>query len=97
MDGSDVLQHNNVVAWLILGYLCSHPEAKDTAAGIRKWWFRTDGIEPDMDRIQAALDYLIRWGWLIATDNRSGLTVYGLNKERQPALQKFLQSQSISR
>jgi hypothetical protein len=95
MDRPGVLERNNVVAWLILGYLCSHPEAKDTAAGVGKWWLRTEGIEADMDRVQNALDYLVGWGWLTATGSHSGRTVYGLNKQRQNALQRFLQSQSI--
>lgn len=95
MDRLGLVQRNNVVAWLILGYLCSHPEAKDTVAGIGKWWLRTEGIEADMDRVQVALDYLVGWGWLTAAGSHSGLTVYGLNKERQPVLQRFLQSQSI--
>ena len=30
--------HNDAVAWLILGYLCSHPDAKDTVDGVEKWW-----------------------------------------------------------
>lgn len=29
-------EQNNVVAWLILGYLCSHPDAKDTVVGGRE-------------------------------------------------------------
>ena len=91
MDRSTVPEGNNVVAWVILGYLCSHPEAKDTAAGIGKWWLRTEGIEADMDRVRGALDYLVQWGWLTATGSYSGRTVYGLNKERQPFLQHFLQ------
>ena len=95
MDRSGVLQRNNVVAWLILGYLCSHPEAKDTASGVGKWWLRTAGIEADMNQVQVALDYLVGLGWLTVSGNYSGLTVYGLNKERQPVLQRFLQSQSI--
>jgi hypothetical protein len=95
MDRSDVPEENNVVAWLILGYLCSHPEAKDTAVGIGKWWLRTEGIDADMDRVRGALDYLVQWGWLTATGNYSGRTVYGLNKQRRSALQRFLQGRSI--
>jgi hypothetical protein len=94
MDGSGVSQRNNVVAWAILGYLCSHPEAKDTALGIGKWWLRTEGITADMDRVQIALEYLARSGWLTEMESHSGQMIYGLNKERQDALQRFLESQS---
>jgi hypothetical protein len=95
MDRPVVFECNNVVAWLILGYLCSHPDAKDTAAGVGKWWLRSEGIETDMGRVRGALDYLVEWGWLTSMMGNSGHTVYGLNKKRQPVLQRFLQGQSI--
>ena len=40
-------EHNDVVAWLILGYLCSNPDAKDTAEGVEKWWLNGKGIDMD--------------------------------------------------
>lgn len=95
MDSLGVLENNNVVAWLILGHLCSHPDAKDTVAGIEKWWLRTEGIDVDMRRVRGALDYLVQLGWLRLMRNHSGFIVYGLNKERLPALQRFLQCQSL--
>ncbi len=95
MDRPGVSENNNVVAWLILGYLCSHPDAKDTVAGVGKWWLRTEGIDIDMRRVRSALDYLVEWGWLTSMMSGSGCTVYGLNKERQPTLQQFLQGHSI--
>lgn len=95
MDSLGVFENNNVVAWLILGYLCSHPDAKDTVAGIEKWWLRTEGIDIDMRRVRGALDYLVQWGWLRLMRSHSGFIVYGLNKERLPALQRFLQGQSL--
>lgn len=95
MSGSGLLLRNNVMAWLILGYLCSHPEAKDTAEGVRRWWLLAEGIEADRDRVRVALDYLVTWGWLLRTTSYSGLAVYGLNKERLPSLQWFLQGQPI--
>jgi hypothetical protein len=82
---------NNILAWVILGYLCSHPEAKDTAVGIGKWWLRIECIEADMDRVRSALEYLVRYGWLVPTQTTVGSPVYGLNKERLPVLQSFMQ------
>jgi hypothetical protein len=95
MDGPSLLERNNVVGWAILGYLCSHPDAKDTAAGVGKWWLRSEGLDADMDRVRGALDHLVERGWLTATLTHSGLSVYGLNKERQLALQRFLQGHPI--
>jgi hypothetical protein len=95
MSRPDFLQDNNVVAWLVLGYLCSHPEAKDTAEGIGRWWLRGEGIDADTDVVCGSLAYLVKRGWLTATGAPAGLTLYGLNKNRQYALRQFLQSQSI--
>ena len=95
MDRPGVSEDNNVVAWLILGYLCSHPDAKDTAEGIGRWWLRGEGIDVDTDVVRDSLDYLVKRGWLTATEVSAGLTLYGLNKNRQYALRWFLQSQAI--
>jgi hypothetical protein len=94
MNRPDFSEDNNVVARLILGYLCSHPDAKDTAEGIGRWWLRGTGIDADTDVVRGSLAYLVKWGWLTATGGSAGLTLYGLNKNRQYALQQFLQNQS---
>ena len=95
MDRPGVSEDNNVVAWLILGYLCSHSDAKDTAEGIGRWWLRGEGVDVDMDVVRGALDYLVKRGWLTATGGSAGRALYGLNKNRQYVLRQFLQSQPI--
>ena len=90
--GSPNQTENDILAWLIMGYLCSHPDAKDTAAGIGKWWLRCEGVDADMLRVQGALEYLDQRGWLISRRAGPTLKVYGLNKDRQQALQNFLQT-----
>ena len=94
MDWPEPPSKNNIVAWLILGYLCSHPDAKDTAEGIGRWWLNGEGIDVDTEVVRGSLDYLVKRGWLTATGGYAGLTLYGLNKNRQSALRQFLQSQS---
>ena len=94
MNRPDFSQHNNVVAWLILGYLCSYPDAKDTAEGIGKWWLSAEGIETDVEAVRASLDYLVERRWLISMAGHSGSRTYGLNQERKTVLQKFFQNQS---
>jgi hypothetical protein len=94
MNRPDFSEDNNAVARLILGYLYSHPDAKDTAEGIEGWWLRGTGIDPDTDVVRGSLAYLVKWGWLTATGGSAGLTLYGLNKNREYALRQFLQNQS---
>ena len=95
MDRLGGSEDNNVVAWLILGYLCSHPDAKDTAEGIRRWWLRGEGIDAETDVVLGSLTYLVKQGWLTATGGSAGTILYGLKRNRQYALRKFLQTQSI--
>jgi hypothetical protein len=95
MDRLGVSEDNNVVAWLILGYLCSHPDAKDTAQGIGRWWLRSEGIDADTDVVRGSLAYLVKRGWLTATGGSAGRTLYGLNQTRLYALRQFIQSRSF--
>jgi len=95
MSRPDFPQDNNVVAWLVLGYLCSFPDAKDTVEGVEKWWLSAKGIDAGAEAVRAALDYLVERRWLISTAGHSGSRMYGLNQERKTALQQFLHSQSI--
>ena len=94
MNRPDFSEDNDGVARLILGYLYSHPDAKDTAEGIEGWWLRGTGIDADTDVVRGSLAYLVKRGWLTATEGSAGLTLYGLNKNRQYALRQFLKSQS---
>jgi hypothetical protein len=94
MSRPDFPQGNNVAAWLVLGYLCSHPDAKDTAVGVAEWWLRDQGIEVDKETVRVALEYLVKQRWIVSTAGHSGSQIYGLNPERKTVLQQFLKSQS---
>jgi hypothetical protein len=87
MNRPGVSEPNSLVAWSILGYLCSNPHAKDTAGGIGQWWLCRDDVRVDSSQVRATLDYLVMQGWLISIKGMSGSTVYALNRERLQMLQ----------
>lgn len=94
MNKTDFCDDNDIIAWLILGYLCSYPDAKDTAEGVGNWWLTGEGVDVDAEIVRGSLDYLVKVGWLKATVRHAGVTVYGLNQDRRHTLQRFLQSHS---
>lgn len=87
-------ENNDVVAWLILGYLCSHPDAKDTADGVEKWWLNGMEIKMDARTVQGSLDYLVNLGWLVSSERQGTGMVYGLNGDRRDKLRQLLQCAS---
>ena len=91
MDSPASFEHNDVVAWLILGYLCSNPDAKDTVDGIEKWWLNGVEASTNATTVRNSLDYLVKSGWLVSRERQGTRTVYGLNKNRRKTLQQFLQ------
>ena len=91
MDKLAWFDHNDAVAWLILGYLCSHPDAKDTVDGVEKWWLNDMDISMDARTVQNSLDHLVKLGWLVSRERQGTGVVYGLNEDRRERLRKFLQ------
>jgi hypothetical protein len=76
----------------ILSYMVEHPEAKDTAAGIMKWWIAEVAGDAEVE-FHAALDRLLRQGWVTAT--RYGQTViYGFAKTHIDEVRSFLRAEA---
>ena len=63
-----------------------HPEAKDTAEGIRLWWLPA-GAEADPREVTAALDELVDRHWL-----KGWGALYALNSEELSSVRSFLES-----
>lgn len=92
MERSDQSSTSNRVVWLLLGYLYSHPDAKDTADGIANWWLRGRGANVnDMD-VKEALNDLVARNWLVCGESMPGSQVYGLDPARKRELQQLLES-----
>jgi hypothetical protein len=74
----------------ILQYLIEHPDAKDTAEGVLKWWL-ADGHRWGRKEVQAALDLLTSKGWLTKRGKVPAKEFYGMNKDRLQEIRSFLQ------
>ena len=91
MDRPAFLEHNDALAWLILGYLSSNPDAKDTVDGVEKWWLNAMDINMDARTVRGSLDHLVKLGWLVSYQRQGSGVVYGLNRDRREKLRKFLE------
>ena len=80
------------MVWLLLGYLCSHPDAKDTAEGIANWWLRASGANVNEMDVTEALNDLVARDWLIQKGSISDQQIYGLNPARRTELQHLFES-----
>ena len=92
MDRPAFLEHNDALAWMILGYLLPNPDAKDTVDGIEKWWLNSLEIGRDARTVRGSLDHLVKLGWLVAYQRLGSGVVYGLNRDRREKLRRFLES-----
>jgi hypothetical protein len=82
-------EQKNVMAE-ILAYCLAHPDAKDTAAGILKWWFPAGAPRWRPAEVAEALELLTARGWLSSRALANSEQVYGLNKERVAEIEAFL-------
>ena len=76
----------------ILQYLTDHPDAKDTADGILKWWLPSHPIEWEKKEVQQVLDHFVLRGWLRKRNIYPSRDLYSLNKKRLKKIKDFLQT-----
>jgi Fe2+ or Zn2+ uptake regulation protein len=79
----------------ILQYLVKHPDAKDTAEGVLKWWL-ADGHRWGRRDVQKALDLLTAKGWLTKRGTVPSKEFYGIKKNRLQEIRSFLQQSGAS-
>ena len=76
----------------ILKHVVKHPDAKDTAEGIHKFWLSSKAVHQSSDKVQEVLEYLVdKKGWLTRKVSGASVTLYGLNKDRVHEVESFLQ------
>ena len=78
-------RHNRDItdaAFNILAYLARHPAAKDGIEGIVEWWLLEQHIVNQTAIVRAALETLVRKGWLLAQGKAGRNPMYSINPER---------------
>lgn len=55
---------NRQIVIEVLRYLISHPEAKDTVQGIKRWWLGSSILTPIDSEVEEALAFIAREGFL---------------------------------
>ena len=90
MEDNQAFVNRQTVIREILRYLVEHPDAKDTLAGIVKWWLPTNHRGWESDVVQEALDLLVARRWLKVRRTISFKKIYGVNKARLEEIRAFL-------
>jgi hypothetical protein len=67
---------HSVVIAAVERHLRAHPNAADTADGIRRWWLTGPMATMPLATIEAALDKMVRNGRMSRIENLSGKAVY---------------------
>ena len=67
----------------ILQYLREHPEAADTAEGIRAWWLQEQGAGRSIGDVRVALEQMVERGLLTRIDRVGMSTVYRGARRRE--------------
>ncbi len=77
---------------MILAYLIAHPGAKDTTEGISAWWIASDQGASDKGKVQEAINWLVRRGWMTIREAHPSQTIYGLCVKNIGEIQMFLEN-----
>jgi len=78
------------VARAILGYLCKHPDAQDTIAGIAQWWLAEQKMKTRTVTIKEALAVLIVRGFVLTRKGTDSQIHYRINELRLKEIEVLL-------
>lgn len=72
-------EENKALAEQIIRYLDSHPEAADGAEGIAMWWIPRQQHKESVEKVNKALNYLIKKGMISRKKLSNGHEIYKKN------------------
>lgn len=78
----------DTVGQQILRYLLVHPDARDSADGIRVWWLQP-GCEATAPEVEDALEELIDRGW-VRRDGDGDVMLFGLVASASREIQRYI-------
>lgn len=87
---SDAIAEVKALQRQILRYVIEHPDAKDSAEGIRNWWLAPPSRGAAVGEIRAAVADLVRRGF-IRISGRGPNTIYGAEPSRLADIRRFLE------
>jgi len=75
-EAEDILR----IAREIENYLLAHPKGSDTLTGVLNWWIPHQRYMEAKERVEQALDYLIREGKVLRVPMSDGSALYSKAK-----------------
>lgn len=81
------------IAYDILAYLVSHPQAHDTLEGILEWWLLEQHIRRETTKVKEGLAILMACGFIQQSRGRDTRLHYSLNQTRLDEIAVVLEAQ----
>ncbi len=82
------------IAREILAYLVEHPSAQDTLEGVAGWWLLRQRIESRTAQVKAALEVLVKDGYVVERREGDRRTRYAVRRQRLEEIRGFLDGNS---
>jgi hypothetical protein len=74
----------------VLNYFVRHPQAADTLEGVARWRLMDEAIRRTLDETEAALEWLVRQGYLARSVFPGGTVSFRLNPGRAEEARRYL-------
>ena len=87
-DEPQIRRHELVLS--ILAYLLEHPDARDTAEGVIRWWLPHEDPMLDVSEVLEGLEYLVSKGWVVANTVAGSTVIYGTRKDHLQCIDLYV-------